>query len=181
MEGKMKIGSELVIQNVPITLRGIKTFIHTYTCGDPDNKETLLLLHGYAGGALDFFNMFSTVAKKFRVYAIDFIGMGLSDRQQFNVEHNPKAVVDFFVESVVTWLDTLGIKKFTLAGHSFGGYISTMLAINLPERVEKIFLLSPMASNKIDPEHDLSNEANMKAFIKKQPFFQSLLSHFVLC
>ena len=84
----------------------------------------------------------------------------MSDRQQFNVDHSPKAVVDFFVESVVVWLEALGIKKFTLAGHSFGGYISTMLAINQPDRVKKVFLLSPMASTTVDPEHDLSKEEN---------------------
>jgi len=39
------------------------------------------------------------------------------------------------VESVVAWLDAMGIKKFTLAGHSFGGYIGTMLAMNQPDRV----------------------------------------------
>lgn len=93
--------------------------------------------------------------------------MGLSDRQQFKVDHNPKAVVEFFVESVIAWLDALGIKKFKVAGHSFGGYISTMLAINQPERVEKVFLLSPMASTKVDPEQDLSKEENLNAFIKK--------------
>jgi len=63
MSEKMKLGTELVIQNVPITLRGIQTFIHTYACGDPENKETLVLLHGYAGGALNFFSMFNTLAK----------------------------------------------------------------------------------------------------------------------
>lgn len=63
MEEKMKLGSELVIQNVPIILRGVQTFIHTYACGDPENKETLVLLHGYAGGALNFFSMLSTLSK----------------------------------------------------------------------------------------------------------------------
>ena len=41
------------------------------------------------------------LSEKYHVFAIDILGMGLSDRVEFNVDCNDThAVIEFFVESV---------------------------------------------------------------------------------
>lgn len=111
--------------------------------------------------------MLPELSKRYKVITMDFIGMGLSDRQKFKIESNPRSVVNFFVESIQVLVEKLGLTKFRLAGHSFGGYMSTHYALRHPELVEEVFLLSPMASTRVAPENDLSNEENYEAFIKK--------------
>eukprot|EP01130_Rhizamoeba_saxonica_P017468 TRINITY_DN847_c0_g1_i1.p1 TRINITY_DN847_c0_g1~~TRINITY_DN847_c0_g1_i1.p1 ORF type:complete len:216 (+),score=43.67 TRINITY_DN847_c0_g1_i1:417-1064(+) len=42
------------------------------------------------------------------------------------------------------WRQQMNLDKFTLIGHSLGGYLSGCYAIKYPERVEKLVLLSPV-------------------------------------
>ena len=41
-------------------------------------------------------------------------------------------------------MDTLKIEKFTLLGHSFGGFIAGLYSIRYPESVKKLIFLSPV-------------------------------------
>lgn len=41
------------------------------------------------------------------------------------------------------WRQTIGLEKFILAGHSFGGYVSGIYAVKYPQYVERLLLLSP--------------------------------------
>lgn len=53
----IKIGSELIIKDIPILLNGITTFIHTYFVPAIDENpeaETIVLLHGFGGNGLSF-------------------------------------------------------------------------------------------------------------------------------
>lgn len=59
-------------------------WVHTYECGF-NNKEVILLLHGYAGCAMTFVKCLKKLAEKYRVYAIDMVGFGLSSRPEFNI------------------------------------------------------------------------------------------------
>ena len=40
------------------------------------DKETVLLVHGYAGSAFLFYRIFKELAANFHVYMIDLLGMG---------------------------------------------------------------------------------------------------------
>ncbi len=52
---------------------------------------------------------------------------------------------DFFVNSLKLWKEKVGIKKkFILAGHSLGGYVSSVYALRHPEDLERLLLLSPV-------------------------------------
>lgn len=52
---------------------------------------------------------------------------------------------DFFVDSIKLWKEKVGIRsKYYLAGHSLGGYLSTVYALRYPENIEKLLLLSPV-------------------------------------
>lgn len=50
----------------------------------------------------------------------------------------------FFVDSLEAWRKAKKLDRFTLIGHSLGGYLSCCYAMKYPERVEKLVLLSPV-------------------------------------
>jgi cardiolipin-specific phospholipase len=141
----LELYKDLHVFDVPIDFQG-KNYIHTYSCGD-DNEETLVLVHGYAGCSLFYYSMLKDLSKKYRVYCIDLLGMGLSSKPGFDCK-TPEETIEFFVGSIEKWREALGIEQFCLAGHSFGGYMSVQYSLQYQNRVKKLFLLSPVGVTK---------------------------------
>lgn len=52
-------------------------------------------------------------------------------------------VENHFIDSLEDWRKKIGLEKMTLAGHSLGGYFATCYSKKYPERVEKLYLISP--------------------------------------
>ena len=117
----------------------------------------LVLLHGYANGALYFYRNLHGLSKHFAtIYAVDMMGWGLSSRPSFPTydhdtiesdEHKKQSVreaEDFFVESLEAWRKANGVESMVLGGHSLGGYVSVAYTERYPERVAKLLLLSPV-------------------------------------
>jgi cardiolipin-specific phospholipase len=141
----LELYKELHVFDVPIDFQG-QNYIHTYKCGEK-NKETLVLVHGYAGCSLFYYSMLKELSKKYRVYCIDLLGMGLSSKPGFECK-TPEETIEFFTGSIEKWREALGIEQFCLAGHSFGGYMSVQYTLKYQERVKKLFLLSPVGVSK---------------------------------
>lgn len=79
------------------------------------------------------------------------LGMGLSSREPYEPSHAEYSR-DFFVRFIEAWRISKGLEKFYLVGHSLGGYISSLYAIQYPERVKKLLLVSPIGFN-LKPEN----------------------------
>src|SRR5690606_34712391 len=71
----------------------------------------------------------------FKVYALDLPGFGKSDKPEFPFNSQDYSRI------VKKFMDLMEIKKATLIGHSFGGKVSIILAVNHPERVERLVLI----------------------------------------
>jgi len=69
--------------------------------------------------------MFQYLYPHFQVHALDTYGMGLSSRGNWNDNFTPKEAVDYFVGAVEEWRKAVGLKRFILVGHSFGGFIAS--------------------------------------------------------
>lgn len=95
----------------------------------------VLLLHGF-GGFLETwaFNL-PPLSKRYRVYAIDLPGHGLSDKIKNCY------TTAFAIESANDILEALGVSQAALIGHSLGGAVSVNIALSLPERVSKLILI----------------------------------------
>ncbi|EGR28315.1 hypothetical protein IMG5_178630 [Ichthyophthirius multifiliis] len=119
-------------------------WVHTVKYSkDGKNKPKILLIHGFAGSVLSYHKMFSLLSEKYEVYAIDLPGMGLSSKPLWQFKAYEETI-NYFTKALEQWRQEVKIEKLILVGHSLGGYIGSHYAIQYPDKVEKIVLLSPV-------------------------------------
>ena len=80
--------------------------------------RTVVLLHGYLE-SLDVWDEFTALlAPSLRVVALDLPGHGVSEIK------GEIHTMEFLADTVHAALDTLGIERAILVGHSMGGYVA---------------------------------------------------------
>ncbi len=99
----------------------------------------LVFLHGLGASFGEYAALAAQLGTRFRVVGIDRPGSGLSDPIRF--EGHPRAAWNQAVSAVV---DQLGIDQFDLVGHSLGSLAAGGYAIDNPDRVGRLVLLSPV-------------------------------------
>jgi pyruvate dehydrogenase E2 component (dihydrolipoamide acetyltransferase) len=105
--------------------------------GDDSSRPAVLFIHGF-GGDLDnwLFNL-DALAEKNRVFALDLPGHGQSTPKV------PGASLAALAEFVVKFMDAVKIDRAHLVGHSMGGGIAAQMAVDAPDRVQSVALISP--------------------------------------
>jgi pimeloyl-ACP methyl ester carboxylesterase len=103
------------------------------------NGRTVMLFHGKNFGGYYWTNVIQTLsAKGFRVIVPDQIGFGKSS----------KAFIHYSFHQLARFnknlLDTLGVQKVTIMGHSMGGMLATRFTLMYPDKVEKLLLEDPI-------------------------------------
>ena len=148
---------------------GTPITIHTITFGSRD-KPVLVYVHGYGGSGAMQFLMYRQLAKYFRVYMIDVIGMGASSRaSDFDAETTEMhTCLNYMVSYIEKWRAAIGLTGFYLAGHSFGGHQVGHYTLRYPQHVKKLLLLSAIGI-KSYPEDKLSEDAIMDDIRAEDP------------
>jgi len=95
------------------------------------SKPKIVLIHGYGGSAAQFYAIYKGLMENFSIYAVDMIGMGGSTRAAFNCRNGVEAD-NFFINFVEAWRAKMDLTDFTLIGHSYGGYTSSIYAYSFP-------------------------------------------------
>jgi len=98
--------------------------------------KPLLLIHGYGAGMWVWEKQIEALSQSYRVYALDLIGHGFSDRPK--LPYTPETYIHFLKD----FMDGVGIEKATLIGNSMGGGIAWAMAILFPERVDRLILIN---------------------------------------
>ena len=98
--------------------------------------KPLLLIHGYGAGMWVWEKQIEALSQSYRVYALDLIGHGFSDRPK--IPYTPETYIHFLKD----FMDGAGIEKATLIGNSMGGGIAWAMAILFPERVDRLILIN---------------------------------------
>jgi len=119
--------------------------IHYFAGG---TGEPLVLVHGLASRGLDFAPLMPALARHHRVFALDLLGYGASDRP--NVDYS----VTLETTILRQFLDSKGLTRVNLAGWSMGGWIALDFAVQAPERVNRLVLLDS-AGLKFVPGFDV--------------------------
>ena len=125
-----------------IRVHGNKIRYLDYDNVDTKKKDTLVLLHGIGASAERWAKVIPFLYDHFRVIAPDIVGFGYSDKP--TVEYN----IPFFVKFLEDFLNSLGIKKTSIAGSSFGGLVAAEFAIKNSQMVNKLVLVSPAGTMK---------------------------------
>ncbi|KAL4161998.1 hypothetical protein PRNP1_002546 [Phytophthora ramorum] len=141
--------------------------IHVPYCGDGKQlpPRNLVLVHGYMAGNAFWAANLQTLAKAFNVYAVEWRGIGRSDRPKWHPKTDEE-MDDFFVESLEDWRRELNLDRFILCGHSMGAMYSTYYAEKYSERIEHLILISPAGVNS----SGLKNE-ELPSFLKFTSLF----------
>lgn len=105
-------------------------------CLEAGQGEPVLLLHGMGGHLEAYVRNVVPLGRSFHVYAIDLIGHGLTDKPDIDY-----ALSDY-VAFINDFLDAIGAERAHLVGESLGGWIAAWLAIQKPERVGKLVLVT---------------------------------------
>ncbi len=106
----------------------IEMYYVVYGAGEP-----LILLHGGLGHSDVWGNQIPALAERFKVIAADSRGHGRSTRSAQPYSYALMAA------DVVALMDHLKIEKASILGWSDGGIIGIDIAINHPERLNKLF------------------------------------------
>ncbi len=98
--------------------------------------QVLLLIHGLGTNAKGWIRNLPALAERHRVIALDLPGYGRSSKGAYPYS------MRFHAEACAGLLRELGIDRAVWVGHSMGGQIALTAALELPERVEALVLLS---------------------------------------
>src|SRR5215470_16216482 len=99
--------------------------------------QTLVLVHGYGGRALQWLYQLRAFGQTMRVIALDLRGHGGSD----DPDELP-ATMDSLLADLELVLEAVRVTgSFALLAHSFGGAIASEYALRHPERVAQLVLI----------------------------------------
>ena len=101
------------------------------------HTETLLFIHGLAASSFSWMKNIPALSKQYKCIAIDLPGNGHSDYGDYDYD------ISFFVACIKEFVVELGLKKFSLVGHSLGGQIAIQFAATYPELLHKLILVAP--------------------------------------
>lgn len=113
--------------------------VHYHEAGD---GPAVVFVHGSGPGASGWSNFkgnYEVLAEAgYRVIVPDLIGFGLSSRDD-DLEYSWELLRD----GLVGLLDALDLEEVVLVGNSMGGAFCIQLALDIPDRVNRLVLMAP--------------------------------------
>ncbi|THY71880.1 alpha/beta-hydrolase [Aureobasidium pullulans] len=113
--------------------------------------NNLVMIHGYGAGLGFFYRNFESLSRLpgWKLYALDMLGMGRSSRPPFKIHAKDRQgkieeAESWFIDALEEWRIKKGIDRFTLLGHSMGGYMAVAYALKYPGHLNKLILASPV-------------------------------------
>ncbi|KAH9112075.1 hypothetical protein AeMF1_013541 [Aphanomyces euteiches] len=137
-----------------LVVAGMGTVHVPYAGKDTSKKPlTVVLIHGYAAGNGFWALTLNHLAEHFNVYAVEWLGIGRSDRPSVAFKSYDEADA-FFVESLERWRQELKLDSMVLCGHSMGGMFATHYSLKYPKHVQQLVLVSPCGLPEVEsPVH----------------------------
>jgi 4,5:9,10-diseco-3-hydroxy-5,9,17-trioxoandrosta-1(10),2-diene-4-oate hydrolase len=161
--------------------------VHYHELGDA-TAPVLILIHGSGPGASGWSNYSKNaeaMAEHFRVIIPDCPGFGQSDMKPLDAK-----VPSWWSEIMLSLMDSLGIAKAHFVGNSMGGMITLKIAMDQPERIDRMILMGPGGGHPVFstwPSPGIINLVTayegegittdkVKGFISQSLFNQSLMT-----
>ena len=98
--------------------------------------KCVVLLHGYLESMIVWDEFVPLLSKHMRVVTLDIPGHGIS------VVQGEVHTMEYLADCVAKAMATLGIERYSVVGHSMGGYVTLAMLDNHKEHLDSIILLS---------------------------------------
>ena len=130
--GMVGLNKMAIFERKFIEVKGINT---AYV--DQGSGPEMVLLHGGGGGcsADDFYLNIDPLSEHFHVYGLDQWGFGMTDKPPADCTMPARA------RHALDFMDAAGIESAHLVGHSQGGWVGTVIALDHPGRVRSNVLV----------------------------------------
>jgi pimeloyl-ACP methyl ester carboxylesterase len=126
------------IASLELEVKGHRTHYFRAGGGPP-----VVLLHGGASDARDWFKTMTALASGFTLYAPDLIGFGRSERKAEGY------FLTEFIEFIEEFITTLGLDRPDVVGHSFGGRVAAGVAVHHHIQIRRLVLVDASGLGKI--------------------------------
>lgn len=136
--------------------RGAEIFARIGGDGPP-----LFLLHGYPQTHVIWHLVAPRLAERFQLIIPDLRGYGASSTPPTDVEHYNYSKRAMALD-VIDIADQLGIARFSICGHDRGGRVAYRLALDHPDRMDKLITLDIVPT--YDMWHRLTRDLSMRTF-----------------
>jgi haloalkane dehalogenase len=104
---------------------------------DEGAGDVVLFVHGTPTWSFEFRHLITALAPTHRCIAPDHLGFGLSDRPR-DADYSPEA----HAQRLAAFVSHLGLTRFTLVVHDYGGPIGLPLALSTPSPVQRLILMN---------------------------------------
>jgi pimeloyl-ACP methyl ester carboxylesterase len=126
--------SALESRSIPLPT-GVTLNVQT---GGPEDGDAIILLHGFPESHRTWRGVAPDLARDFRVVTPDQRGFGASDKpagvEAYRTEH--------ILEDLIALADALGLRRFTLVGHDWGGAVAWLAALKHPDRLSRLVIVN---------------------------------------
>jgi long-chain acyl-CoA synthetase len=141
----MELDLELYRRDVPVSDEP-RVRLSAIDIEPGEAEQTIVFLHGFGGRATQWKHQLKFFCEDNRVVALDWRGHGASDRP------DSEYTMDELLGDLKRALEELAVpNKFVLAAHSFGGAVAISYAVQHPERIEKLVLVSVSNDFRLSP------------------------------
>lgn len=140
--------------------------------------QPVILLHGWINSWDVWRDSMIALSSenKYRVYALDFWGFGDSAKSS-----GASFQVGSYVEMVNQFMDTLGILKAPIFGHSMGGTVALQFALTYPDRTKKVAIVgSPVVGETLNFFLKLSGYGWIATLVWRYPVLRDTVMKILL-
>ncbi|MFA2818172.1 alpha/beta fold hydrolase [Bacillus wiedmannii] len=168
----MNIKADLIEAGEYMNIRGKKLYVETH--GKPKNKPVLYLHGGPGESCYDFlFHQAERLKHSLYVIMIDQRGVCRSEE----ITEDEAFGLNDLIEDCEELRKALQIEKWSVIGHSFGGYVALLYASIYPSSIEKIIFEGPTFDFALTSKSLLQKTGNLLKKYGKEEVAEECLAY----
>lgn len=119
-----------------------------HICDSEKGEKCVVLLHGYLESLMVWEDFIPHLYKQLRVVTLDLPGHGIS------VVNGACHTMEYLADVVADLMASLGVARYTVVGHSMGGYVALAVAEKYADRLDGVVLLNSTPNPDTDEKRE---------------------------